>query len=141
MTCNPKWTETQEAMEMFPNLTSNHCPDIVCRVFHQKIKELLDDLLQKDIFSKFIGHVEVIEFQKRGLPHCHILLILEKAPNPRTTDDYDAIVSAEIPDPQHKHLHTLVLQNMIHWLCTALTTILKCVSCDLIHLALTRTLR
>ena len=114
MTCNPKWPEIQEAMEMFPYMTSYDCPDIVCRVFHQKIKELLNDLLEKDIFGKVIGHVEVIEFQKRGLPHCHILLILDKASKLRTTDHYDAIVSAEIPDPRHKRLHTLVLQNMIH---------------------------
>ena len=32
----------------------------------------------------------------------------------KTTDDYDAIVSAEIPDPCHERLHTLVLQHMIH---------------------------
>lgn len=44
------------------------------------------------------AHVHVVEFQKRGLPHAHILLILESEDKPRTTDDYDSIVQAEIPD-------------------------------------------
>ena len=114
MTCNPKWREIQEAMEMFPHMSSYDCPDIVCRVFHQKINELLKDLLERDIFGKVIGHVEVIEFQKRGLPHCHILLILDKQSKLKSSDDYDAVVSAEIPDPKHERLHALVLQHMIH---------------------------
>ncbi len=38
----------------------------------------------------------VIEFQKRGLPHAHILLILENQSKPRKSDDNDALVSAQI---------------------------------------------
>jgi len=37
----------------------------------------------------------VIEFQKRGLPHAHILLILEGQSKPRKSDDNDALVSAQ----------------------------------------------
>jgi len=44
----------------------------------------------------------VIEFQKRGLPHAHIMIIMEVEYKPRPTDDYDIIVQAEIPD---KKLH------------------------------------
>jgi hypothetical protein len=120
MTCNSKWKEIQAALKSFPaSHTSYDHPEIVARVFHQKIKELLTKLLKKQIFGKVVGHVEVIEFQKRGLPHCHILLILDKKYRLKTADDYDAIVSAEIPDPKHKRLRRLVLQHMVHHHCAA----------------------
>lgn len=41
----------------------------------------------------------VIEFQRRGLPHCHAPLILQDNCKPRTPDEIDRICSAEIPDP------------------------------------------
>ena len=40
----------------------------------------------------------VVEFQKRGLPHGHILLVLKDGDKLRCVDDYDSVVSAEIPD-------------------------------------------
>ena len=39
--------------------------------------------------------VHVVEYQKRGLFHAHILLILKVDDKPRCADDYDAIVCAE----------------------------------------------
>ena len=62
----------------------------------------MDDLVNKAVLGKVISYIYVIEFQKRGLPHCHILLILDENDKPRTTDDYDKIVCAELPD-KNKH--------------------------------------
>ena len=68
--------------------------------------------------GKVIGHIQVIEFQKRGLPHAHILLILDSLDKPRTTNDYDAIVSAEIPDEEKFPLaYSTVTRHMIHGPC------------------------
>lgn len=39
-----------------------------------------------------------MEFQKRGLPHAHILLILHAQDALRDVDDWDTAVSAELPD-------------------------------------------
>ena len=50
------------------------------------------------MFGVPLAFIFVIEFKKRGLPHCHILLILHHTSKPATPDDYDAYVSAEIPD-------------------------------------------
>lgn len=41
----------------------------------------------------------MIEFQKRGLPHCHILVILTGDDRIVNADQIDEIVSAELPEP------------------------------------------
>lgn len=40
----------------------------------------------------------VIEFQKRGLPHTHMLVWLHPEDRPKTTEEIDKLVSAEIPN-------------------------------------------
>ena len=62
-TCNPEWKEINN--EVLPGQTPNDRPDLCARVFHLKLKELLNDLFQKgkEIFGKVIGHIHVIEFQ------------------------------------------------------------------------------
>jgi hypothetical protein len=75
MTCNPNWDEINR--ELYPGQTPQDRPDLVVRVFRAKLEELKDKLLQKDILGKVKAHVYVVEFQKRGLPHAHFLLIME----------------------------------------------------------------
>ena len=59
-----------------------------------------------------------IEFQKRGLPHAHILLKLTDEDKPRDPSEYDTIVCAEIPDPILKpRVHSTVKCCMIHGPC------------------------
>ncbi|PKY39565.1 hypothetical protein RhiirA4_308615, partial [Rhizophagus irregularis] len=73
-TCNPKWPEITR--ELLPQQNAADRPDLTARVFHIKLRELLKDLCEKHWLGKVIAYVYVIEFQKRGLPHAHILLIL-----------------------------------------------------------------
>lgn len=73
-------------------------PDLVARVFRLKLKALLDRIYNHEIFGVVIGHIHVIEFQKRGLPHAHILLILDRESQLRSPDQYDTVVCAELPD-------------------------------------------
>jgi hypothetical protein len=54
--------------------------------------------------------VAVTEFQKRGLPHSHIVV---KVKRPLTTEDIDAFISCEIPKDDDK-LRELVLRHMMH---------------------------
>lgn len=42
----------------------------------------------------------VVEFQKRGLPHVHMLIWLDSASKRNLTSNVDKYVSAEIPDPE-----------------------------------------
>ena len=65
-----------------------------------------------------------------GLPHSHILLILERDDRPTTADDIDTIVSAELPDPdqseQARRLHDIVLNCMTHTQCGAANPAAAC---------------
>jgi hypothetical protein len=44
----------------------------------------------------------VIEFQKRGLPHAHILLTFSTEHKMRNPADYDTMVCAEFPDQEEQ---------------------------------------
>jgi ATP-dependent DNA helicase PIF1 len=45
-------------------------------VFKAKLEGLKTRLLDYDILGKVRAYVYVVEFQKRGLPHAHFLLIM-----------------------------------------------------------------
>ncbi|XP_019163477.1 PREDICTED: uncharacterized protein LOC109159822 [Ipomoea nil] len=64
--------------------------------------------------------IYTIEFQKRGLPHAHILIFLSKSnpyPNPK---DINRIISAEIPSPLcEPEYFQAVAEFMIHGPCGA----------------------
>ncbi|XP_074266228.1 uncharacterized protein LOC141588698 [Silene latifolia] len=62
--------------------------------------------------------VYTIEFQKRGLPHAHIVLFLHREDKFPTAVDVDKIIFAEIPDPTTDPvLHSVVCEYMLHGLC------------------------
>ncbi|CAF1060263.1 unnamed protein product [Brachionus calyciflorus] len=118
-TCNPNWPEIKNALKK--NQDPNDRPDIIARVFRLKVKLFLNDLLNNKIFGKVVAHIYVVEFQKRGLPHVHILLILDKKDKPLTVEDYDKIVSAELPDPiKYPKLFETVTKCMVHGPCGVL---------------------
>lgn len=47
-----------------------------CQDFYIKLQEMMKASCEKHWFGKVIAYIYVIEFQKRGLPHAYILLIL-----------------------------------------------------------------
>ena len=53
-----------------------------------------------------------------GLPHVHILLIMHPDDVPKTPEEIDRIISAEIPHPDEcPELHELVKKKMMHGPC------------------------
>ena len=126
MTCNPRWPEIQA--ELKEGQTAQDRPDIVARVFKLKKNQLMQDIKSGGVLGKVVAHMHVVEFQKRGLPHAHILLILADQDRSITPEFVDSMISAEIPpDPEEtddpseaaerKHLRDIVLANMIHGPC------------------------
>ncbi|XP_074270828.1 uncharacterized protein LOC141594731 [Silene latifolia] len=116
-TCNPKWPEIVRFVSK-RGLRPEDRPDIVCRVFKMKLDELIRDLKDRHIFGRARGVMYTIEFQKRGLPHAHIVLFLHREDKFPTAADVDKIISAEIPDPTTDPvLHSVVCEYMLHGLC------------------------
>ncbi|XP_078443457.1 uncharacterized protein LOC144712871 isoform X2 [Wolffia australiana] len=115
ITCNPKWPEITQAV--LHGQKSHDRFDICCRIFRLKLKELLRLLIEKEVLGKVNGRVYVVEFQKRGLPHAHMLLVLDTPHKPKTPEGIDKTVCAEIPDPSDKDLFDCVTTHMIHGPC------------------------
>ena len=118
-TCNPK---CKCIVDNLPEGQSpEHRPDVVARVFKQQVKELLHELTVKHVLGVPVAHVHVVEFQKRGLPHVHMLIILSPETKLREVDDIDSTISAEIPDPETQpQLHAIVKRSMVHGPCGVL---------------------
>ena len=75
-------------------------------------------LIKGAIFGKVIGHISVIEFQKRGLPHAHILLIFASEDKPIEPLHYDKMVCAELPNKvMFPELHEIISRCNVHGPC------------------------
>ena len=113
---NPKWPEI--VCELEPFQVPNDRPDLISRVFNLKLKALLDDILNKNIFGNVVSHIYVIEWIKRGLPHAHILICLAEKDKVKKIKHIDSIVSAEIPDSSlHPLAFKTVSECLIHGPC------------------------
>ncbi|XP_075640438.1 uncharacterized protein LOC142612209 [Castanea sativa] len=113
MTCNPGWEEIQN--ELLPAQTAQDRPDLLARVFESKFEELKDDIVVKGVLGRVIVYVPVFEFQKRGLSHAHMLIILDEDDKLHNPEDYDQVVKGEIPYKEEQpQLHKAVLKHMIH---------------------------
>ena len=116
-TCNGEWIEIQK--ELKPWETYRDRPDLCARVFKLKLGEFIKDIHTNNIFGVTVAYVYTIEFQKRGLPHCHLLVILDQKYTPKIALDYDKFVFAEIPNPlKQPKLYEKVISYMIHSDCS-----------------------
>ncbi|XP_045798031.1 uncharacterized protein LOC123892273 [Trifolium pratense] len=116
-TCNYKWPEVVDFLKVH-NLRPSDRPDLISRLFKIKLDQLIKDIKQGDIFGKVKAVIYTIEFQKRGLPHAHILVFLYQSHRIVGPDGIDKIISAEIPDIHREpELFSVVSALMIHGPC------------------------
>ena len=117
-TCNPTHPDIDKNLGNNPRGNAhrkNWLPQVVAAVFKLHLDALKKDL--KNAFGKQFANIHVIEYQKHGLPHAHILIWLVND-NVRTVEDLDSSISAEIPDPAViPRLHELVSRCMMHGPC------------------------
>eukprot|EP00798_Chlamydomonas_sp_ICE-L_P011275 gene11275-18907_t len=125
MTCNPKWDEI--TAELIGNQKASDRPDLTNRVFRLKLKELMDDLFKRGVLGKPVAWLKVIEFQKCGLPHAHILIILHHEDKLNSPDDYDKVIRAEISgESEDPVLFNTVKACMMHGPCGTLNPNAPC---------------
>ena len=69
------WPEIVNALP--PGSHWTHHPDIIARVFWLKLNSMMLDIVDHSLFGKVAAFVWRIEWHARGLPHAHILIILQ----------------------------------------------------------------
>lgn len=112
MTCNPKWREIAKSLP-FGSTAEDH-PELTARVFKAKLDALLEDLVVHHVVGVALAIMQVVEFQYRGLPHAHILLVLEAEDDILSAEAIDQVVCAQLPSRASPDLRAKVLQHMIH---------------------------
>ena len=130
-TANPSWPEI--TAHLLPGQLTADRPDLVARVFHIKLKHLLKDLTQHQWFGRALAWTWVVEFQKRGLPHAHILLTVSAADRPNTPEAVDERVCAEIPpntDGTQANLLEIASKCMLHGPCGVRNPYAPCIQED-----------
>lgn len=115
-TANPAWTEIIDAL--LPGQSASDRPDIVAHVFHLKCQSLLDDIVKRNVFGKTVAYVYTIEYQKRGLPHMHLIVFLHPSSQLSSPSRIDSFISAEFPDRDREPiLFDVVTKFMVHGPC------------------------
>ncbi|EPB70224.1 hypothetical protein ANCCEY_10689 [Ancylostoma ceylanicum] len=110
---NPDWNEIKE--ELLAGQVPSDRHDLIARVFKQKLSKLMDMITKSQIYEETRCWMYSVEWQKRGLPHAHILIWLRDKIRPT---QIDSAISAELPDPeQDPILFEIVTKNMIHGPC------------------------
>lgn len=121
-TCNPQWIEIKK--ELLHNQTPLDRHDITARVYKQKLKSLMNFITKHRVYGQVRCWMYSVEWQKRGLPHAHILVWLVDKIRP---EEIDSIISAEIPDETvDPKLHTIVTKHMIHGPCGVINNSSPC---------------
>jgi hypothetical protein len=115
MTANPAWPEITNAL--LYNQHSSQRPDLTTRVFHAKLQSLIHDI-KDGILGDISGFLYTIEFQKRGLPHAHIIVFLKPHSKLRTPEQVDSLMSSEFP-MDNPELLELIKKFMVHGPCGA----------------------
>jgi hypothetical protein len=113
MTANPSWPEV-EAELLYGQKPPDH-PDLTVRVFHAKLRSLIRDI-KAGVLGAWAAYFYTIEFQKRGLPHAHIIVFLKPHAKLHTPEDIDSLMSSEFPTYDDTLLE-LVQKLMIHGPC------------------------
>jgi hypothetical protein len=125
MTCNPNWDEITR--ELLPMQSPQDRPNLVVCIFHAKLEELKKRLTKQNILGKVWDYVYVVEFQKRGLPHAHFLLIMQTKYKLTCPEQYDLLISAEIPDKKkYPQLYKMVIKHIMHGPCGVLNPKCPC---------------
>ena len=102
---------------IFPLQQPSDRPDIVVRVFRSKLMHLEEDIVTRRIFGEVRNYMYRIEFQKRSLPHVHMLTTLGDKDKLKTPEDVDSVIRATVPDASDTALFDVVTKCNLHTRC------------------------
>ncbi|CAN0055436.1 unnamed protein product, partial [Heterosigma akashiwo] len=112
LTFNPKWPELEQFLNGRPYTDR---PDIVERIFQQKRDLFLEAIIKFEVLGKVPAYCWTEEWQKRYLPHIHLLLAMAEASRPRTPEEVERVITCELADPEsHPRLFELQAKCMMH---------------------------
>ena len=77
---------------LLPRQTAYDRPKLVSRIFQMKKKAIIDFIHKHGIFGIALAYVYSIEFQKRGLPHIHMLIFLKEPYKLNTMEAIDSCI-------------------------------------------------
>jgi hypothetical protein len=98
-----------------PGQTHSDRHDLSARVFKHRLIKLMNTITKSHVFGFARCWMYSIEWQKRGLPHAHILIWLR---DKMKADQIDSFISAGLPNPQRDpRLYEIIVKNMIHGPC------------------------
>ncbi|XP_031095203.1 uncharacterized protein LOC115999494 [Ipomoea triloba] len=116
-TCNTKWPEIQRYITK-RNLNAEDRPNILCRIFKMKLDCLIKGVKNGELFGPVKSVIYTIEFQKRGLPHAHILVFLKNKADMTSPTYMDSVIKAEVPDKiVDMEYYNAVEKFMVHGPC------------------------
>ncbi|THH06394.1 hypothetical protein EW146_g9626 [Bondarzewia mesenterica] len=106
MTFNPNWPEVRARLQY--GQSASDIPFTIARVFKSRLDSVVHILRTR--FGKKLYLIKIIEFQRRGFPHAHIVF---KVSPELPFDQLDTLISAELPldDPA---LREKVLRYNMH---------------------------
>jgi hypothetical protein len=116
-TTNPKWEEVTAAL--FTDQTVVNKPDIIARVFRAKLKDLINQIRNGEIFGIVPALIYTIKYQKRGLSHTHIIIFLAGGHVFSEPETIDNLIRAELPNRAlnpNRSLTEIMKQVIIHGL-------------------------
>lgn len=70
--------------------------------------------LKNNCFGPYLAYIWVLEYQKQGLPHAHIVLWLKNEDFFLMPDNIDKIIPAHISDADEDPKLIQTMKNMVH---------------------------
>ncbi|XP_023765320.1 uncharacterized protein LOC111913842 [Lactuca sativa] len=130
-TCNVKWPEYRRYMDAIGQRDIQNRPDIIAHIFRIKVRAFINFLKEEKKFGDVSAYLYTIEFQKKGLPHCHTLLWVTSPFRIQEGADIDKYITAELPDPTlEPALYRTVTTCMLHGPCGSLNIGAPCMVDD-----------
>ena len=67
------WPELAD-LSLLDDSTKQLRVDLITRALHSRYEHQIKLKVDDQVFGKVVAHVSVIKWQKRGLPHCHMIV-------------------------------------------------------------------